>query len=152
MNFIVYAYEPLPEVLTMPFLQWKYFIHLVCLTKHGGSWIFKHAYPQHLFASRNEPLALSLTSPPAAKTVRLRFNKNINWRPEYICPCVSNKRVQSDRQAGETTGQMRLLQKASKKIGCECRLVVTCSHSDAENPSLSIHGVHKHSIGTADDL
>lgn len=152
MNYIVLAYEPLPESLTLSIAQWEHFVQSVCPTKHGVSWNLKHAYPQHSFAARNEPLVPPLTSPPAAKRVRLRSNEDLIWTAEYVCHRAGNKRVRSDRQAGGTTGKLRPLQKASKKIGCKCRLVVTCNHSDAENPSLRIHGAHNHSIGTADDL
>lgn len=149
MSFIVHVYEPIPEFFTLPIAQWEQFIQSICPTKHGVAWNLKHTYPPDLFTSRNEPL----TEPLNVKRIRrLRANEDIAWTAEYVCHRAGSKRVRKDRHPGGITGKTRPLQKASKKIGCVCRLSVTCSHLDPGNVSLRLHGNHNHTIGSVDDL
>lgn len=153
MNFIVLPYEPMPETFSLPLAQWENFLRSVCPIRHGVAWNLKHTYPQDAFVARHEPLDnANAATPPAAKRVRLHSKDDLIWRAEYICHRAKSKRVRADRQAGGTSGKVRPLQKASKRIGCSARLSIVYNRSEPENVLVRLHGGHNHTIGSIDDL
>lgn len=141
-------YLPIPRTLTVPTASYKKVIDDY-VPKYGVKFNFFTIRESAKIEKKQET---RLTSEPDKK--HRKHDIKYIFKVYYYCHRTGEKRKRSetDQPIGGKSGKTRDLQKKSKKIGCQAKLVVTCPKGHPDIVVIEHIGDHNHEVGGLEDL
>ena len=155
-EFTIVPYQELPtSPMYLRLEDWESFVKDIFPKRYGVVWNKYKTYPQGAWESRHKKWTLDDELEPSLPPLKKRqvYGRNMIWRFTFECHRAGEKRVQTDRPNGGSSGQKRPVQKSSKKIGCQAQLSVAYYSDNADYVEIDFKGIHiGHTIGGPDDM